>query len=199
MGRPALDGCGSARPKRLDEPVKRAEQAAGPPRTDLLGPDTLGRTTSLLLSFRSGSVTSLGVLDEGVCRVPTGRVKWFDAEKGFGFLADDAGGDVFLHANALPEGQTTIKPGARVEFGIVQGRRGAQALQVKVLEPAHSVEVSQRNAHRKPTEDMVVIVEDVIKLLDNVSETLRRGKYPDKNAAAKVSQVLKAVASDLEA
>ncbi len=131
--------------------------------------------------------------------MPTGRVKWFDAEKGFGFLADDGGGDVFLHANALPEGQTTIKPGTRVEFGIVQGRRGAQALAVKILEPTHSVAAGQRQAHRKPTEDMVVIVEDVIKLLDNVSESLRRGKYPDKTTAAKVSQVLKAVASDLEA
>lgn len=137
--------------------------------------------------------------DEGVCAVPTGRVKWFDADKGFGFLSDDAGGDVFLHANALPEGMTTVKAGTRVEFGVVQGRRGAQALQVKVLEPTHSVARSQRDAHRKPTEDMVVIVEDVIKLLDNVSESLRRGKYPDKTTAAKVSQVLKAVANDLEA
>ncbi len=136
---------------------------------------------------------------KGVCAVPTGRVKWFDAEKGFGFLADDAGGDVFLHANALPEGQPTIKPGTRVEFSIVEGRRGSQALQVRILEPTHSVAASQRNAHRKPTEDMVVIVEDVIKLLDQVSETLRRGKYPDKSTAAKVSQVLKAVATDLEA
>ena len=45
---------------------------------------------------------------------------------------------------------------------------------------------------------MVVIVEDVIKLLDNISNGLRRGRYPDKAAAAKVSQVLKAVAADLE-
>ncbi len=130
--------------------------------------------------------------------MPTGKVKWYDAEKGFGFLSDDEGADVFLHANALPEGVTTLKGGARVEFGVVEGRRGAQALSVRVLEPAPSVAASQRAAHRKPAEDMVVIVEDVIKLLDNVSNSLRRGKYPDKTTAAKVSQVLQAVAADLE-
>ncbi|HON76435.1 MAG TPA: cold-shock protein, partial [Dermatophilaceae bacterium] len=52
---------------------------------------------------------------------------------------------------------------------------------------------------RKPTEDMVVIIEDLIKLLDNVSTSLRRGKYPDKSTAHKVAQVLTAVAGDLEA
>jgi CspA family cold shock protein len=131
--------------------------------------------------------------------VPTGKVKWYDADKGFGFLSDDAGGDVFLHANALPEGITTLRGGTRVEFGVVEGRRGAQALSVRVLDPAPSVAASQRQAHRKPTEDMVLIVEDLIKLLDNVSESLRRGKYPDKATAGKVAQVLRAVAGDLEA
>ena len=44
---------------------------------------------------------------------------------------------------------------------------------------------------------MVVIVEDVIKLLDGVSNTLRRGKYPDKKTSAKVAAVLRAVADEL--
>ena len=50
--------------------------------------------------------------------MPTGKVKWYDAEKGFGFLSDDEGSDVFLHADALPEGIATLKGGTRVEFGI---------------------------------------------------------------------------------
>ena len=66
--------------------------------------------------------------------MPTGKVKWYDADKGFGFVSDDEGGDVFLHANALPADVTTMKAGTRVEFGIAQGRRGAQAMQVKVLD-----------------------------------------------------------------
>lgn len=131
--------------------------------------------------------------------MPTGKVKWYDAEKGFGFLTSDDGEDVFVHGKSLPAGMTTLKGGTRVEFGIVEGRRGAQALQVKVLDPAPSVAAAQRAAHRKPTEDMVVIVEDLIKLLDDTSESLRRGKYPDKTHAHKVAQVLRAVAADLEA
>lgn len=131
--------------------------------------------------------------------MPTGKVKFFDAEKGFGFIASDEGDDVFLPGSALQDGVTQLKGGTRVEFGIVEGRRGAQALQVRILEPAPSVAAAQRQAHRKPAEDMVVIVEDLIKLLDNTSESLRRGKYPDKGHASKVAQVLRAVAADLEA
>ncbi len=131
--------------------------------------------------------------------MPTGKVKWYDAEKGFGLIADDDGGDVFVHANALPAGTPALKAGTKVEFGIVEGRRGAQALSVRVLDPVPSVAAAQRERHRKPTEDMVVIIEDLIKLLDNVSTSLRRGKYPDKSTAHKVAQVLTAVAGDLEA
>ena len=54
--------------------------------------------------------------------MPTGKVKWYDAEKGFGFLARDDGGEVFVHSSALPSGTTTLGKGQRVEFGIVEGR-----------------------------------------------------------------------------
>lgn len=127
--------------------------------------------------------------------MPTGKVKWFDAEKGFGFLANDDGGEVFVHASALPAGTATLKQGARVEFGVAQGKRGLQALSVRVLDPLPSVV----KATRKPTEDMTVIVEDVIKLLDGVSNTLRRGRYPDRSTSQKIAVVLRAVANDLDA
>ncbi len=127
--------------------------------------------------------------------MPTGKVKFFNADKGFGFLADDAGGEVFVHVSALPEGTTALKPGARVEFGVADGRRGPQALSVRLLDPLPSVS----KATRKPAEDMTVIIEDLIKLLDGVSSSLHRGRYPDKQAAHKVATVLRAVADDLEA
>lgn len=132
--------------------------------------------------------------------MPTGKVKFFDAEKGFGFVSGDAGeGDVFVPASALPEGVSGLKGGQKIEFSIAEGRRGAQALSVRVLDPTPSVTEGRRVRDRKPADEMVVIVEDVIKLLDNVSESLRRGHYPDKAHGAKVAQVLRAVAGDLEA
>ena len=127
--------------------------------------------------------------------MPTGKVKWFDAEKGFGFLAGEDGKEVFVHASALPAGTTTLAKGTRVDFGVVQGERGTQALSVRVLDPLPSV----ARATRKPAEDMVPLVEDLIKLLDGVSGQLRRGRYPERGGARKVATVLRAVADDLEA
>ena len=90
--------------------------------------------------------------------MPTGKVKWYDADKGFGFLSKDEGGDVYVRAEALPAGTTSLKSGARVEFGVAQGQRGDQALQVRVLDAPTSVSRSQAKARRKQPEDMVVIV-----------------------------------------
>ena len=126
--------------------------------------------------------------------MPTGRVKWFNSEKGFGFLSRDDGPDVFVHKDALPSGTTELKPGQRVEFGIVAGRRGDQALQVRVLDPLPSVVA----ASRKKPDELVPIIEDLIKLLDDVSNSLRRGRYPDRAVSRKVASVLRAVAADLE-
>ena len=127
--------------------------------------------------------------------MPTGKVKWYDVDKGFGFLARDDGGEVFVHQSALPSGVTTLKPGARVEFGVAEGKRGEQALSVRVLDPVPSVAA----ARRKSADDMAVIVEDLIKLLDKLGGGLRRGRYPSSTEGRKVAALLRAVADDLEA
>lgn len=127
--------------------------------------------------------------------MPTGKVKFYNSEKGFGFLSSDEGADVFLHASALPEGVTELKGGTRVEYGIVEGKRGTQALSVKILDPLPSVAARAR----KQPEDLTVILEDTIKLLDGVSNSLRRGRHPDKASAHKVAALLRAVADDIEA
>jgi cold shock protein len=127
--------------------------------------------------------------------VPTGKVKWFNAEKGFGFLAEDDGEDVFVHRDALPSGVTELKPGQRVEFGIVQGRKGNQALSVRVLDPMPSVV----RATRKPAEELAPLVEDLIKMLDTTSNSLRRGRYPDRGEARKIAALLRAFADNLDA
>lgn len=130
--------------------------------------------------------------------MPTGKVKWFDAERGFGFLSQPDGPDVYVHAEALPEGVTELKAGARVEFGIAQGRRGDQALQVRVLDAPASVTRNQRNAQRKSPEAMVAIVGDLIKLLDGVEETYRRGRHPEARTARPTAKLLRALADELE-
>ena len=127
--------------------------------------------------------------------MPTGKVKFYDTEKGFGFLATDEGEDVFVHASALPAGVELLRPGSRVDFGIVDGQRGKQALSVKVLEEAPSVS----KAMRKPAENMAPVVEDLIKVLDNLSNSLRRGRYPDDQKSGAIAKVLRAVANDLDA
>jgi len=130
--------------------------------------------------------------------VPSGKVKWFDAEKGFGFLSQPDGPDVYVHADALPEGVTTLKAGTRVEFGIAQGRRGDQALQVRVLDAPPSVSRNQRQAHRRAPEEMITIVEDLIKLLDGVEETYRKGRHPEARTARPTANLLRALADQLE-
>ena len=127
--------------------------------------------------------------------MPTGKVKFFNAEKGFGFLSYEDGDDVFVHRDALPEGVTELRPGQRVEFGIVSGRKGNQAMQVHLLDPVPSV----ARAVRKPADEMAPLVEDLIKLLDDVSNSLRRGRYPERAEARKIAGLLRAFADNLDA
>lgn len=130
--------------------------------------------------------------------MPSGKVKWYDAKKGFGFLSKDEGGDVWVGADALPVDVPTLKAGTRVEFGLVQGRKGDQALQVRVIEPVRSVAKAVSRAHRKKPADMVNIIEDLYGLLENVEGSYRAGRHPEAKVARPTAKVLRALADELE-
>ncbi len=62
----------------------------------------------------------------------TGTVKWFNSEKGYGFIAREDGPDVFVHfSNIQMQGYKTLEEGQRVEFEIAQGRKGEEAQNVR--------------------------------------------------------------------
>ncbi|CAM3350747.1 cold-shock protein [Stackebrandtia soli] len=63
-----------------------------------------------------------------------GTVKWFNAEKGFGFIAVDNGADVFVHFSAIQsDGYRSLDDGQRVEFDVAQGNKGPQAENVRIV------------------------------------------------------------------
>ena len=126
--------------------------------------------------------------------MPTGKVRFFDADKGFGFITKDGGGDVFVRASVLPEGVTALKAGQRVEFGVMDGRRGEQALSLELLEAPPSL---SKNLRKKP-EQMAPIVEDLINLLDGIGNGYRRNRHPEEKTAASVANLLRRVADELE-
>ncbi|AQP45285.1 cold-shock protein [Tessaracoccus flavus] len=126
--------------------------------------------------------------------MPTGKVRFFDADKGFGFISKDDGGDVYVRSNALPDGVTTLKAGQRVEFGVVEGRRGEQALSLTLLEMPPSLS----KASRKNPEQMAVIVEDLIKMLDGLGNDYRHRRHPDSKHAGRIAGLLRRVADELE-
>ena len=100
--------------------------------------------------------------------MPSGRVRWFDANKGYGFIqTGESTDDVFLPAAALPEGVKTLRKGAKVEYSVIDGRRGPQAM-------------------------------DLIKLLDSAGNQLRRHRYPSPAESKKLATLLRAVADNFD-
>ncbi len=72
------------------------------------------------------------ILSGGFVIMERGRVKWFNAEKGFGFIERDNGNDVFVHFSAITmDGFKTLEEGSEVEFDVVEGAKGPQAANVQ--------------------------------------------------------------------
>ena len=131
--------------------------------------------------------------------MPSGRVRWFDANKGYGFIqTGESTDDVFLPAGlpaaALPEGVKTLRKGAKVEYSVVEGRRGPQAMGLTLVASAPSLV----KATRPKPDDMAAIVEDLIKLLDSAGNQLRRHHYPSPAESKKLATLMRAVADNFD-
>jgi len=126
--------------------------------------------------------------------VPTGKVKFYDKDKGFGFVSRDDGGDVFVPSSALPEGVEELKAGTRLEFGVAAGKRGEQALSVRVLDTPPTLAAARRSP-----DELQSMLEDMIKLLEaKVQPGLRRGKQPDRETGKRIATIMRAIAAELE-
>ena len=125
--------------------------------------------------------------------MPIGKVKWFDVDKGFGFVSNPGDQDVFVGKNVLPEGVEELVQGQRIEFDFAAGRRGPQALRVKILDTPR-----RRTPSRKP-EELGSMIADVMTLLETqVQPTLVSGHFPDRKTGRQVAEILRAIAKDLD-
>ena len=110
-----------------------------------------------------------------------------------------------MRASALPEGVEGLKAGQKVEFGLATGRRGPQALSVTLIDPPPTLARTRRESapateHKHSPDELHGMVEDMITLLESaVQPELRRGRYPDRKVARRVSEVVRAVAAELDA
>ena len=126
--------------------------------------------------------------------MPSGRVKWFSLEKGFGFISNDEGEDVYLAATSLPEGVATVKPGTKIEFSVIDSRKGPQAMSVRIIDaPVSLAENSRANS-----DDLAAMIEDTIKILDKVGNGLRHGRHPSGPDADRLAKVLRGIAGQFE-
>ena len=89
--------------------------------------------------------------DKRVRPVPTGRVKWYDAEKGFGFLSQEEGEDVYVRSSALPAGVEDLKAGQKVEFGVAAGPSRAAGAEREADRPAAEPDRAPGERRRPPS------------------------------------------------
>jgi CspA family cold shock protein len=86
------------------------------------------------LTTRAGAFVAFFCLDVEEGPVAKGKVKWFNNSKGYGFIQQEDGTDIFVHFSAIKgDGYKTLEEGQAVEFGVTQGPKGLQAADVSKI------------------------------------------------------------------
>lgn len=123
--------------------------------------------------------------------MPVGKVKWYDPEKGFGFVTNPGSEDVFIGKTALPEGVDHLFPGQRIDYEFVAGRKGPQVFRMKLID---------KPVHKYTPEELVKLIADMVTILETkVSTDLQAGRWPDHQTGRKLAEVMRVVAKELEA
>ena len=129
--------------------------------------------------------------------MPIGKVKWYDADRGYGFVSNPGDEDVYVGKDVLPDGVDELYKGQRVEFDFAAARRGPQVLRLEVLETPR---VSKKPQHKHTAEELHGMISDMVTLLEaKVQPSLRSGRYPDRKTGQQVAEILRAVARELSA
>lgn len=128
--------------------------------------------------------------------MPIGIVKWYDSERGFGFVTNPGDEDCYVGRSVLPAGVEELLPGSRIEFDVASGRRGPQALRVVVLEEPRR----RKPQHKYTPVELGSLVADLITLLEGeVQPRLLANRYPERKEGRKVAEILRALAKELDA
>ncbi|AKK10643.1 cold-shock protein [Corynebacterium uterequi] len=126
--------------------------------------------------------------------MPIGKVKWYDPAKGFGFVSNPGDEDVYVNKAVLPKGVEELVQGQRLEFDFAAGRRGPQALRVRVLDTPR-----RRPSNRRKPEELSSMLSDVLTVIETqVQPALTAGRYPERKEARQVAEILRAVAKELD-
>ena len=130
-----------------------------------------------------------------VIDVPVGKVKWYDPEKGFGFVSNPGDEDVYVNKAVLPDGVEEIFQGQRIDYDFAAGRRGPQVLQIRSVGPSNRRAVNRR----KPAE-LASMLSDVLTVIETrIQPPLSKGRYPERKEGRQVAEILRAVAKELDA
>ncbi|APT91258.1 cold-shock protein [Corynebacterium sphenisci DSM 44792] len=128
--------------------------------------------------------------------MPIGNIRWYDKTRGFGFVSNPDGEDVYVGHAVLPEGVEELHKGQRIEYDFADGRPGPQALRVTILDEAPR---AARPARRHDPAELNGMISDMITMLETtVQRDLRAGRHPERRQGRRMAEVLRAVARELD-